>query len=176
MWEVATVDQRSGFRLAVLNAFLNGAIVFLAFSYVGYLRRAEFSSRTSTTILYGILLVLTVAGPTFSLTAIEQRGIRFFGNRRGFRISKGVGWTIVGHASYGWLVSGALCGVLSFTPIRENLPWQDAYVPFLVWHIDGAQLTIAAVALAGMLVFEVWVFLGVRGMKYANPTQSGEVQ
>ncbi len=109
--------------------------------------------------------MLAVGGITLLLTGVEQKGIRFFGNRRGWRISEGVGWTVVGHASYGWLVSG----VLMLEPVRMNMPWRDMEVPFLMSDIDGYLITLIGAALWGMIVFEICVYLGVRKMRYANP-------
>ena len=112
---------------------------------------------------YGAVILLHL------LTAIEHRGIRFFGARRGWRITSDVATSICAHASAGWLLSG----VLVLLGVLLGL-WAYALAPgaprSLRGAFDTAVLTLPIAGFsAGLLVFETLVFLGVRRCRYANP-------
>ncbi|MFM9996864.1 MAG: hypothetical protein ACKVU4_13815 [Phycisphaerales bacterium] len=119
------------------------------------------------TLLFTIVLRL--------LTAVEHRGVRFFGARRGWRVTHTVADAVCAHASVGWLVAGVLFGAGAIIvdsglarqtaaaigrPILAPTPWLRYFPPGLGFF-------------AGLLVFEFLVYFGVRHNRYANRSTSG---
>ncbi|MEZ6234703.1 MAG: hypothetical protein R3B68_10990 [Phycisphaerales bacterium] len=115
-----------------------------------------------------VIAVLSFASLAF-LTAIEQRGIRFWGPRRGWRITPAIAKVICAHASVGWLVGSvlavaghALGWVLSDMTNHGNYG-------ILRGPMQLAPISLPAIALiAGMLHFEILVYIGMTRMKFAN--------
>lgn len=122
------------------------------------------------TFLFAVLLRV--------LTAIEHRGVRFFGARRGWRVTHTVADTVCAHASVGWLVAGVLFGAGAVfvdsglarqvtaaigRPILTPTPWLRYLPPGLGF-------------LAGMLVFEFLVYFGVRHNRFANRPRAADVR
>lgn len=118
---------------------------------------------------FALLWVLSAASLR-ALTRIEHAGVRFFGRRRGWRITRTVADSVCAHASVGWLVAGVLFGAGAIfvdsglarhaaaaigRPILTPAPWLRHLPPGLGF-------------LAGMLVFEFRVYFGVRHNRYAN--------
>jgi hypothetical protein len=121
--------------------------------------------------------VVAVALILLILTWIEQRGIRFFAARRGWRLTKPAAQQICAHASIGWLLCGLLSllflatlfslarlfglspgGVLDLRPYVDlSFHWGDL-VPLL--GLGGSYFL-------GMLAFELLVYAGVRECRYA---------
>lgn len=101
------------------------------------------------------------------LTRIEMIGIRTFGNRHGWRITPEVATAVCAHASVGWIVTGVLFLIsvmLPFPNISITLP-----ASFGAWSVNVGVIAAPTVALlAGLVVFELLVYLGVRRCKYAN--------
>lgn len=118
-----------------------------------------------------ILLMVAVfaALPLAFLTFIEEMGIRFWGPRRGWRITPTVARVICDHASVGWVlgsvlaVAGQIVGLfLLYLTSRYNVG--DFRGPMQL-----APITLPALGLiAGMLTFEMLVYIGMGRMKYAN--------
>lgn len=122
--------------------------------------------------------VLAVTIILFILTWIEQRGIRFFAARRGWRLTKPAAKQICAHASIGWLLCGGLSllflstlytfarffgiapgGTIDLRPyINVTLHWGDI-VPLV--GLGGSYFL-------GMLAFELLVYAGVRECRYAT--------
>lgn len=117
-----------------------------------------------------------------ALTGIECRGLRFFGARRGFRVSPAVAWSIVGHGSAGWLltsvaVSTALV-VLFSAALLDGAVWSGRALV-----TDGGRALrlvvgitvggLAAIGAAGFLFFEVYAYLGLRRCRFANRARPG---
>jgi predicted RNA-binding Zn-ribbon protein involved in translation (DUF1610 family) len=122
--------------------------------------------------------VLCVTGLLFTLTAIEARGIRFFGARRGWRITRAVSWQICSHASVGWIAMAALffLGLAAAVPAFEilrrlNLAGRPTWLPMSVREALAIVLG-GAGFLLGMLVFELLVYVGVRRCRFANPPRT----
>jgi predicted RNA-binding Zn-ribbon protein involved in translation (DUF1610 family) len=100
-----------------------------------------------------------------ALTAIEARGIRFFGARRGWRVTPVVAGAICAHASIGWVIGGVLMLFVSATGIALSMPLERLarFLPFPTW----VPILILAFFL-GLLIFETLVYVGVRQCRYAN--------
>lgn len=100
------------------------------------------------------------------LTWIEHRGIRFFGARRGWRVTPAVATVVCAHASVGWLV-GSLLLLLTFAsePMLRIIGGPVT--------IDGGRMVLgsfgAGALFAGLMWFEILVFLGARRCRFANP-------
>ncbi|MCA9305618.1 MAG: hypothetical protein R3B46_09205 [Phycisphaerales bacterium] len=160
---VRNIGDRST-QLTLMSCFVAGAAITPFFAVtamcVGLLRfgfDAVLPLRLGT-IVGGLLLwiVTTLSGAFvfWVLTSIETAGISHFGKRRGWRTDFVLANVICGHASVMWVYAGALGGIgLGLrAPLTLGLPWL-AMGGFLL----------------GMLVFETWVYLGFRAMRYANP-------
>ncbi len=122
--------------------------------------------------------VLLVALLLFGLTWIEERGIRFFAARRGWRLTAPAAAQLCSHASVGWLLCGGLSliflatlfsvarlfgiapsGSLDLRPyVDVTLHWSDV-VPLA--GLGGSYFL-------GMLAFELLVFAGVRECRYST--------
>jgi len=114
-----------------------------------------------------------------ALIGIERLGIRFFGRRRGWRVTPAVSRTVCAHASIGWVLGAFLPGVVISLFAVVMLP-----LVFLVTRQMGGPSTggpeinslpffpflmlFYAIPL-GLIFFELQVFLGVRACKFANP-------
>lgn len=153
-----------GANLAIAASLTSPAV--LVPWYLGYLRRRAGTGPTDDvlTFFFAWAILWTAAfWVLWLLTRIEWKGIRFFGTRRGWRISPEVATTVVAHASYGWILAGllglgaTLAGMALVEQGPLGLPW-----------LGRAGLG-AGGFLAGLLCFEVLVYLGVREVRFANP-------
>jgi hypothetical protein len=163
--------------LGLLLANLGLAGVMLALPWVGTLmgdpaRHARTSSLMVQILAYSRSAILGAAGVAmllFLLTFVEATGIRFFGRRKGWRITGSVAWQTCAHASIGWVLAAA------FT-VLSLVAWLNlSYFGLSRW-IERAgrsgDYVMASVPLvgffAGMLVFEALVYVGMRRCRYAN--------
>lgn len=103
------------------------------------------------------------------LTLIENRGIRFWGPRKGWRITPAVADVVCAHASVGWLLGAVLAIAghalgLFFLGLANRHNLGIFRGPFQL-----APITLPALGfLAGMIGFEVLVYVGMSRMKFAN--------
>lgn len=113
------------------------------------------------------------------LTRLEWYGMRFIAARRGWRLTADAAWQVCSHASVGWIFVGLVPflamallyifanwfgltphGMLSVPPITSRpVPWTNV----VNFGVIGLGF------LAGMLVFETLVYLGVRQCRFGNP-------
>jgi predicted RNA-binding Zn-ribbon protein involved in translation (DUF1610 family) len=163
-FDIVRIDARSS--RALLRVNLPVASVSLA---VGAARVAG-ADDVRTLLALSVLFSIASVTILMLLTAIEARGVRFFGARRGWRITPAVAATVCGHASIGWVIAGILV-LLVTTSLPVHLsPPPGAFRPYLFFV---AWIPIGAIAfIAGMLVFECLVYLGVRRCRYANTPDS----
>ncbi|HMN40705.1 MAG TPA: zinc ribbon domain-containing protein [Phycisphaerales bacterium] len=113
-----------------------------------------------------------LVGALLALTWIETVGVRFFGRRRAWRVTWPIALSVCAHASIGWAIGGALHALVPL--MRTPLWWVLDRLPEAVASRGAlAFVTIAPVGalLAGMLVFETLVYLGVRECRYANTAE-----
>lgn len=107
-------------------------------------------------------------GTLFILTQIESFGIRMFGARRRWRVTRDVALTVTAHAAVGWVVGGVLFLLAVLFPLPEwyiTLPRTPLGVAFNAAAVIPALLALAA----GLIVFELLVYVGVRRCRFANP-------
>lgn len=131
-------------------------------------------------LIPGSALLLVVAGPfgamavtlvLYLLTRIEEWGIRYFGSRRGWRITPAVARTITAHAAVGWLTAALLFWPLMilnymYEPSRIVQPGADTVWPVVLAVLQSALPFLGA--FIGLLVFEALVYIGARRCRFAN--------
>lgn len=106
----------------------------------------------------------------FALTAIEGAGLRVIGRQRGMRITREIARVIVAHGSVGWFIAAMApwamtAGVLLHTFWRDQATLATPTPIALRLLMFALPLLLLA---TGFLVFEVFAYLGLRGMKFAN--------
>lgn len=108
------------------------------------------------------------------LTWIEQRGTRFFGRRRGYRITPAIARAVCAHAGVGWVVAGALTLLGGALGIVIESALRNASLGVLrpIVILSPQWMPIAG-GLLGMLVFESLSALGMTRMRYVNEGESG---
>lgn len=126
--------------------------------------------------LIGELLVLTPGAYILlrGLTAIERAGLRFFGNRRGGRITPGIARTVTAHASYGWVLAGLLATIGAFVGHAVLRPWYNRVGAG--WILTRPEVHVAFALggfFLGLLWFEILSYLGAMRCRFANPRGIG---
>ncbi len=164
-------ESRSG--LLVVNVLLAG--LFIAIIWTGVLigdpaRTARNAPGLLRWLAFAASLsaqTLLVAALLWSLTAIEAAGVRFFGRRRGWRITWPIAWQACSHASVGWLIAVVLS-------VASHIAWLNiTYFGLSGWMQrragDYVQIGVVfAGFFGGLLIFEVLAYRGVRRCRYAN--------
>jgi hypothetical protein len=180
VFEQLRVDGLHRWSLLLINVFV--AATLLSLPWTGVLigdpaRAARTAPAWIRSLIFARSLsaqVLAVAAALFVLTAIEAAGIRFFGTRRGWRITRNVAWQVCTHASVGWIVAAVLT-------LLALIVWLNiSYFGLASWlERKGTWGTVIFAAvpasgfLAGLLVFESLVYLGMRRCRFANAPASG---
>lgn len=120
----------------------------------------------------GLLAFAPLAYPIIRLaTAIEARGLRLWGRVHGRRVTRAVAATVTAHASAGWVV-GAAIG-LAAVALVAVLPASFRGTPvYGVGAVVGASLGAAS----GLIWFELYAFLAVRALGFANPAVPADAQ
>jgi hypothetical protein len=120
----------------------------------------------------GFALILTWPA-LYALTAIEARGLSFFGTRRGWRTTGPVAWTVCAHAAVGWALAGLLAvlgaaawSVFTLFPSLLGPRWTFS-LRWLAWALPMAG------AMTGFMIFESLAYLGALRCKFANPPGAG---
>jgi hypothetical protein len=178
------IEPRTGTGLLVINTLATAA--FFIDPWVGVIvgdpaRGARLAGGAAGWAMVGAVWIaetMLAAAVLWLLTWIEYRGIRFFSRRRGWRLTPEGAWQVCCHASVGWLMLGvlpmltlaafqALTRVFHLGPPRGGLLLGWGPFSGMSWSevTYGAGLLVALVA--GMLVFEVLVYVGVRQCRYA---------
>ena len=103
------------------------------------------------------------------LTWIETRGVRFFGKRRGWRVTGPIAWSVCAHAGIGWVI-GSLVYALSPLAVIWLRPVYDLFPATTGVRVATEAATWAPIAafVVGMLAFESLVYVGIRACRYAN--------
>ncbi len=164
-WNTIRIDMASASNLTWLNCVASSAgLAILLFSIA-----AARGFEVSTALFNAVLLILVGTISLVVLSGIEYIGIRLFGRRKGWRVTRDVAATVVAHASYGWLL----------LPITIPFFWFLAATGFDralggssgLGVVGAALTTIALIAGPGvpLLAFEILVYIGFRRMRYANP-------
>ncbi len=179
-----TVESRRSGRLLLLNCAFAGVLVALPWAgiLIGDPARGP-SGAVGAALLVVMLAVWTlmVGGVLAGLTLVEHVGVRFFAARRKWRLTKDAAWMVCGHATVGWVLGPllaflGLAGLYSlerFFGISPRGSFRFDLGPALdLGWIGWADLVYSAIlggsALAGLVAFEVLVYLGVRECRFAN--------
>lgn len=190
-FEVVRVERRRSTRLAQINALLAAGVAIAPLAVTRTLAMwptgepiVDFASQVRApsklaAIQAGLTWLLVAMGLAWVglmvLTAIEARGLRFFGARRGWRSSRDVAWAVCGHASVGWIIAGVLWAAGSLLAghpwlLRlENIAWLDPVRPVI--RLGPAILG----GFAGMMVFETLAYVGFRAMRFANAPRAASM-
>lgn len=153
-WDELRVERRSSWTLLATNLAIGSAVC-------GALVLA------APTASFMALIFLTL---TYSLSLLEMVGIRFFGRRRGWRITHEVALTVCAHASYGWLISAVALTVTTWLAIETLLPLSNRWAYPLGLEVRSEIIWIVASYFPGLIVFETLVYFGFVRMRYANPS------
>ena len=103
------------------------------------------------------------------LTKIESAGIRLYGRVHNRRITPTVALSLTSHATIGWVVGGVLIatgfavglGLYEIAMHRNVDPFRGVMMLAPIWMpVLGGMV--------GLLAFEMIVYLGVRGCRFAN--------
>lgn len=159
-------DDSLLFRSAAAAAFAALApacTVLLARAFPGLREHELIIGLCVAALLWGLLTALLLV-----LTAIERAGITFFARRRGWRVPTPVARTICANAAPGWIAAAvffnlALLALPGAMRLAGNAP-----APWRTAAEAGAASLPAAGFIAGMLVFETLVYIGVRRCRWAN--------
>lgn len=167
------VDGRGAWSLLTANTLVAGALVVfpLAGVLVGDpIRSARLDPQRSpwlTTLWAAPLEVVGVAAVLAALTGLEWIGITAVARRRGWRLSPAAAWQVCAHASVGWIVAALLlwAGLLAWfnVSLLGLASGPQRRLPFLY-----PEALPALGFLAGLVVFESLVYVGMRRCRFAN--------
>ncbi|MCA9280960.1 MAG: hypothetical protein H6812_06025 [Phycisphaeraceae bacterium] len=164
MWRTVQHDDNRAGELIGANAlFAAGSILPAAWvvlvlkHYVMEGREGvyDFVRSDPRLVMWWVLITLVGTPVIYVLTATESFGIAHFGRRRGWRTNKALARVITSHASIMWFAAAPLGAIGGLIPSDIRY-----FFPLPMWI--GFFL--------GMLLFETWVYLGFRAMRYANPS------
>jgi hypothetical protein len=125
------------------------------------------------------LQALIAAAFLFALTWIEWRGIRFFAKSRGWRLTRDAAWQVCAHASVGWVI-GALIPIFTMAvlwaapggrpSLLDRLLARGGGLSYSTLTANDAVLLALVIGAygAGLLVFELLIYVGVRQCRWAN--------
>lgn len=151
-WDAVAAELPSSSALLWINCalaaliFPGGALVVIAHSKLDAAMLAP-------------IAVAVWAAALLTLSWIESRGIRIIGRVRRFRITRPIAYAVVGHAAAGWVV-GAAAGTI--TTVALDSP------DYIEAKLTALGVGAATAAGAGLLLFEVLTYIGLRRMKFAN--------
>jgi len=116
----------------------------------------------------GFVYVVMVAF-LYLLVWIETQGMRFWGRRRGYRISKSIAISICANASAGWLVGSAALSILLAVVLTLFSAGVIQYTALSLSPL-GARfwMAMAGCVLLGLMFFKTLVYIGVLQCRYAN--------
>lgn len=166
LFDRVAIDPRSSVRLLAWNiaaaTLLLAAQAALGLRWILPVPRnlPAWQGVLATAALAPMVLVL--------LTWVEARGIRVFGTRAGGRVTRAVAWTVVAHASVGWIVAALLVAPARLVVQHGKTYWWD-YDLIPAWADPVVRTAVLLLGLVlGLLAFEVLTYVGVRRCRFAN--------
>ena len=167
------LDIRSGASLLAINLLMAAVTILspltgiLLDDPIRSLRGAHAAEFIRTAIVVVPLQILAIAAVLLLLTLLEWAGIQFFARRRGARLCPLAAWQVVAHASIGWVLA-ALTVLFSLSLNYWVLSLFPRFSPSLSYSGLPAVIIPAIGAVAGLLIFESLVAIGVRRCRFAN--------
>lgn len=163
----ASIERRRARGLLLTSTFVaailsSTALVAVAATLFFHIRAFDVPGAALTIALFtaGAWATILIA------SWIESLGIRFFGARRGWRITKTVSLVVVAHAAIGWVAGGIVVGVGALLALVSGLLGRES-ADSVVIAVAVGGLVMGAVV--GLLWFEMLVYTGVRACRFANP-------
>jgi len=171
VWEQVQPEIRRSTMLLVVNLTLGATAATLGILIKGPTMKAA-------TPAYAALFFILAFDVLLLLTAIEALGISFFGKRRRWRINRYVAVAICAHASIGWAIAGAGVGAGWHLAQWVSSNW----LARLIDRLSGSRLLLSSYdisltltvglpaigLIAGLMIFEMLVYFGMRRMRFAN--------
>jgi hypothetical protein len=158
-WRDVRITRRRAVQLLMLNCTIAaaGATLVLAGEWNG---RATPTSYIAAFFVVSMLMLL-------ALSSVEYTGVRFFGRRRGWRITRVSALVIIAHASFAWLIAGFGMALAGHVARRLPFLWDGRLtlgLPDIAWFaiIAGAPVIL------GMVLFSTLSGLGFHALRYAN--------
>jgi len=110
------------------------------------------------------------------LVWLERIGVVFFSRKRGWRVSKPLAQAICANAAPGWIAAGVLMHLGLGLMLLIHRVMYDFPRTWWPWVETAAAAMPVLGFIAGMLIFETLVYIGVRRCKYANWLPRPQVQ
>ena len=131
---------------------------------------------SSPSLLYALGFLGTTVLLLLTMSVIEYAGLRFFGGRRHWRVTPGVSLSVVAHASYGWLIFALLITLVWHTVnllqvrgvMQSTYTIKSPFVAGVTQTVRPIELALPPALLIGVVAFEMFVYWGVRRMRFAN--------
>lgn len=164
---IASSNRAPRLFLAI-NATLSAVLFVLA---VGVRPPQDFGELDVLVLLLGAAVVFIAV---YVLSYIEVLGMTWVCRRRGWRLSIRVAERVAGYATVGWLPSAVAMGIAVNLAGSDYLQdaWRAVGGP-RVFAVEAAWVFLFLLGVAGMLVFESLVWIGVRQVKFANTRPIG---
>lgn len=162
-FDVARVDPDDR-RLIWAHSLIAGVLLAIAWPLVQH-QIVPAGFPVVDVLIAAPIAVLTIR----ALTWIEQLGTRFFGRRKGYRITPAIARAVCAHAGVGWVLAGMLTllgGALGIV-LEATLRTASLGVLRPIVILSPQWMPIAG-GLFGMLVFESLSALGMARMRYVN--------
>lgn len=163
-WDDVMVGGERAGGLLLLNCGLSaaGATLVLAGAWNG---RTTPPGYVAAFFVVSMLMLL-------ALSSVEFVGVRFFGRRRGWRITRGSALVIVGHASYAWLVAGFGMALAGQIARRIDALWDGRVtlgLPDIAWFAAITGLPV----IVGMVLFSSLCGAGFYALRFAGVRGGG---
>lgn len=175
IWRDVRPDTRRSIALLLLNLGVASSAATAGILIPGHVYGAA-------SVFYAVLFLVVAFDVLLVLTLIEVVGIRFYGARRRWRITRGVADAIVAHSSVGWVISGVGLALgwhaWQWVDVYKMAAWiggvlGPSYFPdYDVIRTGTMAFVLFGGLLVGLMVFEFLVYFGFRRMRYANRRRS----
>jgi len=152
MWSLCVASAPGAIIVLLLGALHPDLMVF-SFIQTAFVAAAVF------------FLTVALLG---TLSWIEYLGVSFFSRRRNWRVQKHVARAVCANAMLGWIPTGFFIAIGFAAMSVIEMFVQRGPIGVRPWVGTAAAAMPVLGFIAGMLVFESLVYIGVRCCKYAN--------
>jgi len=165
-------EHHRSHKLLVFTLLATCAPATMAF-VIFHFAKTDLSMVPAALVLGLLMSVLLIFPSLFLMAKIEQFTLSFSARRRGWRVDSVLAGSLCAHGTVCWLVGSAACPVfLALSFLADDHRW---YPEIGSLRIDASRIfSLLAVltAFAGLLIFEGFVYIGLRRCKYANRVRS----